>query len=473
MCYPVPGPRCSAHSYAELIDAEVKYARCTDPALKLILGARLEEKRTVYETTPKGQNELRRNADVAGGIEREELLLRLQKGEATRDKQLKEYHHMVKNKANNFISSVEEKGYTRGRYQDACGIAAIFLTERFKEESFHASNLYTVISDKRKVFVLAEKYVGSWGEAEYSDKEGYITEDILLRKIFKESLNLSTPSPNNEKLMMSWFAGKLKTEGYTDVAAVNRKTEDVVVLPVDRLGELYSVKFRLKRRVGGTTSYRGNVVDLTQYIVGTVFEEGRILQPEKTYKTVIYGVPPQARKDCILSEEIFLSWRDPIDGEEGYFEVRKKHLSSNFDIMVILQRERDIEISGVRTRSEKPQTEEDDVQSNQPEIIEEQDVSLPKIPSLPMFEPKKPLPSLPKFVTNTVTETGEPSFASDSVEEINVEDFQEPENQTFEEDEYTQLESYTEDEYTQDDFSQVEPEETPPSSPTPKSNIWF
>lgn len=354
MCYPVPGPRCSAHAYKELVEAEKKFVNCTDPSTKLLLGASLEEKQNTYDSTPRGQNDLRRAADLAEGLEKEELLLRLRRGEEIRKQQLDAYHAMLRNKKSRFTDSVEEKGYVGGRYQDACGIAAMFLADRFPSEEFHVADLTTIISDTRKVLVLAEKYVNKWGSCVYTKSRGYQSDDILLNKIFQESINLPVLSPNNQKLMFKWFVSTLNLDGYTHFAAVNRKTEDTVVLPLEEMPKLYSIKMKLRKRIGGSTNYRGNVAELLQYLVGTPFEEGKLIQPEGTSKTVIYGVPPQAKQDCVLTNEIFLSWRDSHDGDEGYFEIRRKHVSENYDVIVQLNVNRNINISGIQSNLTVP-----------------------------------------------------------------------------------------------------------------------
>lgn len=469
MCYPTPGPRCSNHAHQEYLVALRNFERCSDSGLKLVLGAKLEEKQAIYETTPRGQNELRRAADLAEGLEKEELELRLAQGKRTRENQLKDYNFAAKNKKAGLKTLLGDKPYAKGRYQDACAIAALFLTEKFQDEEFHIEDLSTCISLKKKVLVLPEKYIKKQGSCSFENGKGYITDDVLLKKVFKESLNVSSPSPRNQQYMMVWFISKLKLEGYTHVVSVNRVTENSIMLPIDSLHELYSIRFKMRHRMGGSTSYRGNVADLTPLLEDTVFSEGNVIQPEKTYKTVIYGVPLQETPVVVLDSEIFLSWRYPLEAEEGYYEVRKRHLSNNYDISVILDVNRTVNVSGVITDSKELVIEEPEPVLNEepveilPTSVDSDSVSEPKIEDKP--EPvKAEIPAPPVYVSREP----EVNTQTDEIEsEDNLEDFTE------------QTSSYSNGSYFEDEgdsdyhLSDEDLGDETAKAPSPKTNIWF
>jgi hypothetical protein len=345
MCYPTPGPRCSNHAYKEYIDAQHKFASCSEPNEKILLGDRLEEKKAIYETTPRGQHELRRNADLAKGIEREQFLLRLKTAEETRKQQLAEYNYAIVNKDTSYVELMAEKGYRKGRYQDACGITIFYLTQRYPNKEFDIENINTITFDDKKIFVIPEKYQKAWGVCK--EDNGFTSEDETLNNIFSKTFNPAKPSPNTEKEMMEWFTQQLKNSGYSAIASVNRATQDVAIADVDDIAKFYSVSFKLQRRLGGSTNYVGKPEVIEELIKDTVFEAGKVLQPEGAHKTAIYGVPPQIKEDCILDEELYASWRLTSDEEDGYFEVRRRHISNNFNVIVCLKAKRQVSVTGI------------------------------------------------------------------------------------------------------------------------------
>jgi hypothetical protein len=345
MCYPTPGPRCSNHAYKEYVEAEVKFSRCDDASEKILLGDRLEEKKAIYETTPRGQSELRRNADAKTGIEREQLLLRLKTAEETRKQQLADYNYAISNKDTSYIEIMAEKGYRKGRYQDACGIVLFYLTQRYPQKEFHIENINTIEVDEKKILILPEKYQKIWGTTK--EDNGYISDNELLKNIFAKSFNLANPSPSTEKEMMDWFIQRLEEAKYTAIASVNRATQDVIIADIEDLPKFYSISLKLQRRMGGSTNYVGKPENIEELIKDTIFESGKVLQPEGAHKTAIYGIPPQAKEDCVLNEELYLSWRFTSNEEDGYFEVRRRHLSKNFNVIVSLKSKRQVSVTGV------------------------------------------------------------------------------------------------------------------------------
>ena len=371
MCYPTPGPRCSDHAEREYVEAEKLFSRSIDPTEKILLGVRLREKQEIFETTPRGQNDLRRAADAATGLAREELLLRMEKGRLTREQQLKDYHYAVKNKDTSYMDYMAEKGYHSGKYLDAVGITGLFLGSQYPDTHFLVDDFHTLVSDELKVFVVPEKHQQKWGTCVFKETVGFTTDDVLLEKVFRGSFDVSNPSPDNQIIIMAWFKNVLKSKGYTHVASVNRVTQNVLVFPTDELEKMYTVKLKMRRRLGGSTNFVGGIEDVKFLLAGTVFEDGEVLQPKGTRKTVVYGVLPQAKEDCNLNEELYLSWRDAFEGEDGYFEVRRRHLSNNFNITVCLQVRKPVKVTGIAKPGTVTVEEEAITVELEPEIISE------------------------------------------------------------------------------------------------------
>ncbi len=348
MCYPPPGPRCSNHAYKEYIDIAAKFEACTDPSMKLILADRVEEKKAVYESTPKGQRELEREIHATTGLEQEQLKMRLILGKEKRQRQLEMLRFAQENKAGKYSDYMSENhtGYRKGRYQDACGIAAVYLSQKFKDRTFVATDTKTLATEGDTILVLPEKYSHAWGEATHGEA-GYISSDVELQSILNRSFNPLNPTIRQEKEMMEWFIKELKENRYTSVASVNRLTEDTVVFPIEQLENFYHIKFRLKRKVGGSTVYTGDIASIEELLTGTPFEGSEVVRPERVKQTVVSYNKVLPRKDTNLNEELYLAVRTTLDGNI-YYEVRRRHMSSKYAVSVVLTAKKQVTVTGVK-----------------------------------------------------------------------------------------------------------------------------
>ena len=95
MCYPKPGPRCSAHAATRLTKAKVEvkvYRRQISDALSndkyYELKKAVEEAQLDYDATPAGMEELKRRAAYYSDSQKEEYQLRLELGQQLRASQL-------------------------------------------------------------------------------------------------------------------------------------------------------------------------------------------------------------------------------------------------------------------------------------------------------------------------------------------------------------------------------------------------
>lgn len=347
MCYPAPGPRCSNHAYKEYVDAKQKYELCTDANEKIILGLKFKDKEEAYHTTPRGQNELRRQADASTGLERDKLLLLKQAGEALRKTQLQDYENTRARKSDSLKQKGEAKDVKFGRYDSAVGIASLYVLSQFPESEIHVSSKDTLSVNEKKILVLPLKYQNIWEKVEEVEK-GFLSENSKLKDILDSTSSHSDLSDANKQKLFSWFVDKLKEENYIGFAAVNTRTEDVAILPLDRLQDTYEIDMKLSKKLGGTTFYTGNLFVIEELIVGTKFEEGKVLAIDSPKKVVIYNVSPQAKHFGFLSPEIYLGWHKPTDDRsEGYYEVRKRHQSKNYNVIIKLKSSRQLFASAI------------------------------------------------------------------------------------------------------------------------------
>lgn len=346
MCYPTPGPRCSYHTHKEYVEALQKYNSAKDADEKIILGGRLKEKQEAFESTPRGQNGLRREADAAEGLQRANLLLRLKASENLRKKQLEDYANVIVRKDTSLKEAVSEKGLNLNRYYSACGIAMLNLGTQFPDVEFHIEGEYTLSSKLGKLLVLPEKYQAVWGVvAKKDDKFKHVSS--MLSNVLNTSLNLAELSEKNQASTWVWFKEALKAKGYVGFVSVNRKTQDMIVSTFDKVESLYEVSLKVKKRLSGTSKYTGSIENVQVLLKGTPFENASIIQDPKIGKTILYGVPPQARSACFLSEDIFLGWHKGIKEANGYYEVRKRQPSNNYDIHICLKASKQVVLTAV------------------------------------------------------------------------------------------------------------------------------
>lgn len=347
MCYPTPGPRCSNHAYKEYVEAEARFVKATDPDEKLHLGIKLKEKQDAYDTTPRGQNDLRRQADLAMGLDKDLLKMRMEKGATTRQQQLDDYFYSVQNKNTSFSELMATKeGYNKGRYQDASGMALLYLNHRFPNKEFHLEKIGLITTGEQKILVIPSKYQETWGSYTF-DGEEYDSYEHKLTAILNSKADLLNPTPVTEEKMFAWWVDKLKEDNYFAIAVVNRLTQDVALINIDDAPKVYDISFKSRKRLGGTTNYIGGKEEIESLITDTIFASGTVVESDEAHKTAIYGVPPQPKDLCVLSPEIYLSWREMDEGQDGYFEVRRRHVSNNYNLIVALKIKRQLVINGI------------------------------------------------------------------------------------------------------------------------------
>jgi hypothetical protein len=347
MCYPTPGPRCSNHAYKEYVEAQQKYAKAKNADQKLILGNRMNEKEEAYYATPRGLNLLRRQIDSSEGMERDKYIFLRNRGESLRAQQLKDYANTVANQSSNLEEKTQIHDVRFGRYDKAVAIAGLFLANKYPEKEIHIESKDTIILDEDKILVLPHKYQNKWGSASLKDNK-FVSTDESLNEILVSYGSLTESENSPDEKTSQWFISHLKNQGYTAFASVNTRTENVVVLKLDKLAETYNISIKLIKRLGGTSPYSGNVEDVKKLLVGSPFANGKLLNIAEPRKLVIYDVTPQPIKTGALSEDVFLGWHKPTQpGSGGYYEVRKRHNSNNYDVVVKLVSTKRVFVTGV------------------------------------------------------------------------------------------------------------------------------
>ncbi len=345
MC--LQGVRCSYHCFNEYIEASNRYERATNVNEKIKLGEILEDKRKLYYATPRGQNWLRREADATTDMERENYLLLLKAGQALRESQIKAYQESKARKST-FIKeafSQTETDLKMNKYSTATAIAYSFFLDRLPEQQFTILSNDTIgLHSYGKILVIPAKYQKDWATTTTNSDGQFIGANYKLNNILNQEKRLGKNTVTLQEDLSSWFQEQLELQQYKAVALINQITEDVYVLPLDQLKKFYEIDYRLVKRLGGTTKYFGDLEPIRRLLAGTVFEKGELIKIEAAKSTVLLNVPAQSEEQRALSSEFYLGLRST--SEEDYYEVRRRHVSHNYNFLIKLKALKNITTSG-------------------------------------------------------------------------------------------------------------------------------
>lgn len=354
MCYSPPGPRCSHHSHQEMMKALIAAQEENNPNRKLILQERYENAQKIFYSTPRGQNELRRDIAV---LTREvkthpelesqltDLKLNFQNGQILRKNQLIAYKVSLENRN----SSIKETLGISNKQTLASAIAfndILSLSEHSEVEAHitspHLIKLTSSSADQN-ILCLHQKFQTT---IEVAKTEG---EDLVLAQTFdsaqaseiaeifkKYHTYTSLPYPiqrNLQKWVQSWLLYKK----IALIANVDTRTETTQYLAPHELFQHYLLGFKLKRKLGGTTAYRhGRTQELEDAITGTTFSGSTIEHVVTGNTKQTYLMNSTVTTD--LHHGIFYFAPQRSDKGELFYEVRTTHQSTQYNVILTLQR---------------------------------------------------------------------------------------------------------------------------------------
>jgi hypothetical protein len=394
MCHPNPGPRCSNHALKEYVAALQNFENCDVPSKKISLGKILHVKQLQLDATPKGQNRLTQqlNQEVDAG---EKLLLqaRLTVGADTRKRQLADWNNYVHSKENPnsnalLLGELKTAGLSN-KYEIATGLSFNFLSSYFKEcEVVETSGIQVGSAEESHLLLtLPPKYQAGFGtvvleegtwkfkaspmailssrtatmpEDEGNEKaveaetvvltEGLPDESSIsnpmtadkqaaLEKVLNENVDYTDLSSEEQSIVFDWFAEQLEEQGYKAAVSVNSRLLSTSVITVKELSKQYKISLKLRKRLGGTTFFNGDADSLHDQLAGSPFEHGEIEQLTfgKQKITIVNGLPQFPKKDCFISDSLFLSWN-----EQGYYQARQRHIPKDYDLFVALERVKEL-----------------------------------------------------------------------------------------------------------------------------------
>ena len=359
MCYPYPGPRCSNHAHTEYLSALKAATEETNPDLKLALTEKTAEKLAVFDSTPRGQNILRREYDAEQDKDlKAQLKVRADKGKLLRTQQLEAYRHSIEAPALESAiarKSLLQDGNLGGKYAIASASAYSFVLDTLGEDkvSSHLTDKQTIQvtfeqEDKEsaleddtpsdyKIFVAPSKYQGAWSQVKVDQNESLgnfytgVDEDAELLEILNSRRDYTNLEPAKTSILHKWFAGKLEEKGYRVVAIVNPRNLEITMVTVSELHDFTKIGVKLRPRRGGTSKFRGTVEELQQKLTGTPFSAASIIQTPDASKTILLDVLPLPVKQCRVGN-LFMSYKPETES----YEVRESHEFKTFDVFVTL-----------------------------------------------------------------------------------------------------------------------------------------
>lgn len=338
MCFPIPGPRCSHHAYKDFVAAQKYLAEITADtgANKLVLAEakkNYDTKLAIYEATPQGINELRRERDKYALDSDEWEPANHKWGEAVerRKNAMDAYKKVLLRKDN----SIKEKTNMKlTKYQFATATGKLILDTNIKNVTTHILSDDTILlRGHGKILVLPlGSYSKKWGEA-VTYENRIESNNSLLDKLAHSREKLLQPDNITEQTISAWFLSTLKKEGYIGYYIINEKTGNGHLKSLESFNEQLYTTLKFAPRTGGTTKWVGTQEELKKHLDNTVFSGGEIFYSTQHKKMVVLGLPQYSRKQCAINDSIFLSWKEsPQEG--GFYEVRKRHETENWDVTV-------------------------------------------------------------------------------------------------------------------------------------------
>lgn len=346
MCYPPPGPRCSSHANAEWLKACAALEEETDTNNRIRLQMRVDDAYRNFCSTPRGQNRLRREiAAIANDPEQKELQielsLQLRDGELTRKNQMTAFLAMKNNKEFSIKSLLK----TTNKQEQAVGIVFHTLMQVLPEahaDTCHILPENIIQCGDAKILCLPEKHqrvAGTFTE----DINGYLSSPDIPSESLDILASFNDPSLMSDAhlsdITETLLIAELKKQNINYVAIVDVKTEAVITDSIDNLLSHYKPTYKQRKKLGGTSPYaHGLSQTLKDEIVDSPLEQGSVTQTiiNGVTRTFITDVSPLLRSEQHTRSFYFAEKSTP-DGTL-YYEVRSRHQSSKYDLLVSLRR---------------------------------------------------------------------------------------------------------------------------------------
>lgn len=306
---------------------------------------KVDEAYRAFNSTPRGQNRLLREIgalsnDPEKKNELIKLSLQLRDGQLTRKNQIAAFL-AVKNSKESSIKSLLQ---TSNKQEQSVGIAFHVLMSALPSQEADKTHIISsnlIETGSSKILCLPQKYQSFFGSIK-EEADGYLSSSDIpaeLLNIFADFTEPSTITPNYIPALVEWFVTKMKEDGILHFASVDVKTENVIFASVDSLRDYYDVSFKQKKKLGGTSAYVHGATDLLNAeISGTPFGDCEITVAEvKNQKHTYLLNTPHLEPDTIKSKFFYFTERKTPEGKR-FHEVRTRHQSSQFDILIQLVR---------------------------------------------------------------------------------------------------------------------------------------
>lgn len=360
MCYLPPGPRCSHHAHQGLVKAERAANAEKDINRKLLLQEKVTQAQKVFYSTPRGQTELSRSialltteakTDDSKLSELTALKISLRDGEITRTNQLAAYAVFKEKKESN----VKEALQTGSKQELAVGITFQHLMSEF--EKTYQINAHIIQKDlikvqnssKKELFKIVciqQKYQTILDVAQiensglsFIEKQPSSVDVDAVQKALQAYDTFTSIPPETATMLQNWVIDKFIEKNILFISSVDVRTENVKLYPIENLFKIYDLNFKKKKKLGGTSAYRfGKTVELQEELKNTIFHKADIKQViTGVHKQTYLMNAPIATKTDTHTEHFFFAVHYAEAGEP-YYEVRVRHISTQFNIFLSLNR---------------------------------------------------------------------------------------------------------------------------------------
>lgn len=345
MCYPPPGPRCSSHANQEWLKALKVLDSEKDNNKRIRLQLKADEAFRTFAATPRGQNRLLREIGALENTPENQddlakLSLQLRDGKLARKNQMTAFLAMKNNKGN----SIKELLQKTNKQEQAVGIAFHVLMGLLPEQEADNTHILTnnlIQVGSSKILCLPQKHQRLFGNIKI-EEDGYLSSSDLpveILDIFADFTEPNTITTNHIHTLMEWYIEDLKKQGITFLASVDVKTENIIFDKIDSLLDRYTVSFTQKKKLGGTSPYiHGNSELLKTTLQGTPLAncDVTVALVNERKRTYILDTPYLDSSEKISP---FFCFKERLTSEGVRFhEVKTRHQSSQYEIMVNLSR---------------------------------------------------------------------------------------------------------------------------------------
>lgn len=350
MCYPPPGPRCSHHANIAWLTAVSAMEEETNPNRRILLQQKVDETLRAFYSTPRGQNRLLREIGALStkpesSDELARLSLALKDGALTRKSQIAAYKASIYNGETAVKAALKTtRPANKQEYAVAIVFNALLAMENDKKlTSKHILPNNIVACDDKQIICLPQKSQLPLGIAKTHESNVLASENFppqIAQILTSSSINAASQlPPTSEALFKEWLVAYYTSQDIEMFAAVDTRTEKIMILPIQELFDHYTLEVKLRKKLGGTSSYTQGATDvLRDELQSHELHQSKIVLIKTSSGNKTYLLDTPALEPSESHTKSFFFAENFTKNRERYHEVRVRHQSSQFNVFAVLRR---------------------------------------------------------------------------------------------------------------------------------------